>query len=68
MNTDRNAEYEIKLHKLALKDLDNLSITNNSRINNVIAKLAYDPRPRGVKKLKDDILFISLSKSPIPQS
>ena len=44
--------YTVRLSPLAEKQLDKLPDTPVERIRTALAKLATDPRPSGVKKLK----------------
>lgn len=44
--------YTVRLSSLAEKQLDKLPDTPVERIRTALAKLATDPRPSGVKKLK----------------
>lgn len=44
--------YTVRLSSLAEKQLDRLPDTPVERIRRALAKLATDPRPSGVKKLK----------------
>ncbi|MEH2160902.1 MAG: type II toxin-antitoxin system RelE/ParE family toxin [Nostoc sp.] len=46
--------YEIEFTKGAIKQLNKLPINIKNRIDSKILTLAIEPRPNGVKKLKDE--------------
>ncbi len=49
--------YEVSIVASAEKDLDRLPVSVSSRISSRILSLKENPRPRGVKKLINRMLF-----------
>ena len=58
MTTEHNEEYELQITSASKKDLDKIPNGIYRRIDNKISQLIHNPRPRGVKQLKDDIYRI----------
>ena len=52
------AEYEVLLRRRAEKQLDRVPYADHPRIVKAMLALGDDPRPRGCRKLFDDIYLI----------